>query len=241
MGEDRVVILSVRDVMDFVHPGHKAEIVKRIEEMGSTQTNAPLQEEVFLKLDGTPLHVEVTGMNCLHKNKPATLLIARDISKQLKSREQILKTTADLEALFEAMPDLFFRFNKKNQITDYRVGKNDILYTTPFHFLNKTLLECLPNPPAEQLHAARGKKCITRGKQEHVEYELSSGEIINYYEAHLVPLLEDQVIAVVRNITHHKTLENNLRESRQRFKDLADLMPETVYEMDSERNPHLFE
>ena len=45
---------------------------------------------------------------------------------------------------------------------------------------------------------------------------------------------EDYIISVARDITKRKQMEEALRENQQRFMDLAELLPEAIFETDEQ-------
>ena len=82
-----------RPVKDFIHPDSRA----RKRSVAASDEPAPRQEQVFLRLDGTPVDVEVTSTRFEYQGKPAVQLIARDIGLRKEAERTILELNADLE------------------------------------------------------------------------------------------------------------------------------------------------
>ncbi|HEX8949765.1 MAG TPA: PAS domain S-box protein [Dissulfurispiraceae bacterium] len=79
------------------------------------------------------------------------------------------------------------------------------------------------------------------GKIHTVEREVPSGEGTRYFEITTSPLRDHRGeiaagIEVVREITKRKAMEEALKESEKRFKELAESLPQTVFELDGEGN-----
>jgi PAS domain S-box-containing protein len=51
-----------KPVMEFVHPAYKEFVIKRMTEMIKSGEAAPLSEEIFLRLDGSEVDVEVKAL-----------------------------------------------------------------------------------------------------------------------------------------------------------------------------------
>ena len=71
-------------IMDRVHPASREAILNRIKQLKEGEKVVPLEEEVFLKLDGTPVDVEVTAATVHYKDMDGALVYARDITERKK-------------------------------------------------------------------------------------------------------------------------------------------------------------
>lgn len=69
-------------VMDRYHPEYHDMISKRIEQLNEGKMSVPSNEEVFVKLDGTPVDVDVTAVRLNYKEIDGTLVFARDITER---------------------------------------------------------------------------------------------------------------------------------------------------------------
>ena len=102
--EDRTQILG-KQVLEIIHPDYLEIVGGRMRQLQEEKTGVPLIEEKFLRLDGTPVDVEVGATPFVYQGKPAVQVIARDIrGRKLveealqESKEkisQILNSTAE--------------------------------------------------------------------------------------------------------------------------------------------------
>ncbi|MBW1678140.1 MAG: PAS domain-containing protein, partial [Deltaproteobacteria bacterium] len=125
------------------------------------------------------------------------------------SSQELLQANSELRAIFQAFPDLFFRLDNEGTILDCKGGITTDLYIPLENLLGKRFhgvpFEELGNKLLEAIHQARETKSIVS-----IEYSMRIQEQENFYEARLLPLLEDQIIAIIRNITERKRMQGEL-------------------------------
>lgn len=94
--------LEGRQLMDFVHPEDRPLVASRIRAIMQSGENAlPLIRERFLKLDGTPIDVEVAAMPFSHRGTRAVMVVFRDISEKLHNEELIRLQEERLRHFFD--------------------------------------------------------------------------------------------------------------------------------------------
>lgn len=62
-----------------------------------------------------------------------------------------------LDAIFQAFPDLLFRLDSSGKILEYRAGNPSILYVSPDEFLGKRVQDVLPLEVSEKYTAGMEK------------------------------------------------------------------------------------
>lgn len=107
---------------------------------------------------------------------------------------------AELESVFDALPDLFFRLAPDGTILDYRARRDD-LYVAPEHFLGKPMQSVLP-PEVGALFESHLNRLKAGGGMVAFEYPLAVAGRERHFEARMSSLAGMQeVVLVVRDVT----------------------------------------
>ncbi len=154
--------------------------------------------------------------------------IGQDITFRKQTEESLKRKTAEMQAILKAFPDLFFRVNSEGIILDYQAPHLSDLYASPQAFIGKSLLEVLPPMVGQKCREAIAKVFQTQSLVS-IEYSLPIAGREEYYEARLVPIETDQIIAIVRKISDRILAEKALRESEEKFRQIAENIREIFY------------
>jgi diguanylate cyclase (GGDEF)-like protein/PAS domain S-box-containing protein len=165
--------------------------------------------------------------------------IGQDITFRKQTEESLKRKTAEMQAMFRAFPDLFFRVNSEGIILDYQAPHLSALYASPQSFIGKSLLEVLPPTVGQKCRKAIAKVLQTQSLVS-IEYSLPMASGEEYYEARLVPLETDQIIAIVRQISDRILAEKALRESEEKFRQIAENIREIFYLSDLKQSKILY-
>jgi PAS domain S-box-containing protein len=128
------------------------------------------------------------------------------------SSQELLQKNSEMSAVYQAFPDLFFRTDADGTILDYKAsGETSVLFPEK-KVIGTKITDLFPVDIGKQFGDA-----IARVRElsslVSIEYSLSDQEIDHYYEARLLPLLDSQVIIIIRDITGRKRAEGALRDS----------------------------
>ncbi len=144
-------------------------------------------------------------------------------SLELSSRE-MLQANAELRAVFQAFPDLIFRLESDGTIADCKVGRDVDLFSEPEKMIGRHIYD-IPVPEV----GMRFREAISKVKETRtivsVEYDLNLNDHLSFYEARLIPYLENQIVVIIRNVTHQKQVQEALRKSEEHFRMLLESVP----------------
>ncbi|MBN2601759.1 MAG: PAS domain S-box protein, partial [Candidatus Marinimicrobia bacterium] len=105
LGMNSTADLIGRPVIDFVHPDYRDFAIQRIQKLLKGEKIQPRAEEVFVRSDGMPVFVEVSGIPTTFNGKPAIQLIIRDIGERKKQIEALEASERKYRELFENLRD----------------------------------------------------------------------------------------------------------------------------------------
>jgi PAS domain S-box-containing protein len=136
----------------------------------------------------------------------------REITERKRVEEALRRSEAMNRALFNAIPDLIFRFSREGVYLDFKPSKEFKPLVPPSEFLGKSVLEVLP-PEVAQKCMELLHRTLATGETQIYEYQLLKDGVLRDYEARLVPCGENEVLILVRDITNRKMLEQQLRQA----------------------------
>lgn len=129
------------------------------------------------------------------------------------SSQELLQANSEMRAVFQAFPDLFFRLDRDGRIVDYKGSGKDLC--VPSEEIIGKRIQDVPVTGVgaafrDALQQVRDTSSIVT-----IEYSMPIQGSERYYEARLLPMMHDQIIAIVRNITERRHLEEQLIQSQK--------------------------
>jgi PAS domain S-box-containing protein len=147
------------------------------------------------------------------------------------SSQELIQANSEVHAIFLAIPDLLFRLDSEGRILNYKAGITTDLLLNPKELLGKRIqdipLKQVGDKFSEAIQHVRETKAIIN-----LEYSLPTQDQSLFFEARLVPLPEDQIVVIIRNITERKLAEEALQTSELRFKTLTETAPVGIFGTD---------
>lgn len=93
-------------VVEFIHPDNRQIVIERMMQVAVSEINVslPAVEEKYIRLDGTPIYVEVKVMPLMLDGKPAFQLTARDITDRKMIESALEKSRIELKTIYDYAP-----------------------------------------------------------------------------------------------------------------------------------------
>src|SRR5215207_5910476 len=136
----------------------------------------------------------------------------RDVTARLRTENALQESEARHRALLAAMPDMVFRLDRTGTYLDYKADQVTALAAPPETFLGHRIAEVLPADVAIGAEATINR-LLASGGTETIEYTLDLSENPRDFEARLVLVGPDEVVAVVRDVTERNRVNTELREA----------------------------
>ncbi len=168
-------------------------------------------EQVLLTAQGGQVPVIKSVVPLKLKGRRYLLESFIDITERKRAEEKLRQTASELQAIFQALPDLYFRIDYEGTILDVKAGRTADLYLPPGNLVGRKIQDVSLSPSIryqflQAIEQVRQTKSLVL-----IEYFMTFKDEKQFFEARFLPLLEDQIVAVIRNITERKTTEERLR------------------------------
>jgi PAS domain S-box-containing protein len=148
-------------------------------------------------------------------------VLEEEIAERERVETELRQRSAELEAIFHALPDLYFRVDAGGVVRDHRGGRDSGDVLAAGAHVGERIQEILPDDVRAGMEA--GLAGLSRSEQPvRFEYSLPFGDGDRDFEARLLPLLDDQAIVLVRDITDQKLAERALRRSEEHFRRIIE-------------------
>ncbi len=143
-----------------------------------------------------------------------------DRSLDLSSRE-LNQANSDLRAIFQSSPDVYFRLDKSGLTLDYYPGKATIPLVSGKTISGKNLQDIFPPGVKEKiqdkLNEVASKKSLVSA-----EIIFEDNQELQFLEARFYPLLNDQIMVVIRDETKRVQAEEVLQFQNEIMKNVAE-------------------
>ncbi|MCX6903775.1 MAG: GAF domain-containing protein, partial [Verrucomicrobia bacterium] len=100
-GAARPEALLGQPVLDRFHPAFRTRVSERIRSLNEERQPVPALDEVYLRLDGSPVGVSVSAVPFNYQNQAGALVFARDITERKRAEAEAALNTLRTQMLLE--------------------------------------------------------------------------------------------------------------------------------------------
>ncbi len=211
-------------VMNRFHPDFHQKIKERIVGLNKKKQIQKLNEQIYLKLDGTPVHVETSGIPYKFDGMDGALVFVRNITERKNADQKLMHWHKLMEYIIKHDPNaitvfddqLNFIFVSDRFLTDYNISRKDVI--------GKHHYEVFPDIPEKwkQVHQRSLKGEILR-KDEDVFNRLDGSVDYTSWECRPWYREDDSIGGIIiytEVITERKKAELQLKEQTEEYYSL---------------------
>ncbi len=168
-------------------------------------------EVIHYRKGGIPVPVEVFGSMYQLEGRNYAMIQVRDITGRKEAERRLLESEAQSRAMLETIPDLMFRLDSRGVFLDC-MGRTEDLIVPLDQILGKQAHDFLPGPVAE-MTLEKIRQVLKTGGVQKFEYEIPSPAGSRSFEARMVAINSEEVLALERDITERKRAERQLAQA----------------------------
>jgi PAS domain S-box-containing protein len=229
--EQEVRDLTIKDVVSEEHLPLIEESIKSI----VAKNPAKPCEILFYSKYGTPIWVEIRSRPIIEDGKVVAIQgVARDITQRKNMEKSLKRKNEILRSIFEIAPDAIGIADKNLRIIDGFDSIASMFGYSREEVVGKKVFDIISESEHDKIVKA-AQKMFEKGYIRCVELKLKRKDGSEFIGEVSASALRDQngefagFIAIVRDITERKVVENRLKESEEMFRKLAEKSLVGVY------------
>lgn len=167
------------------------------------------------RADGSIRDVAVYSGNIATQGRPVLHSIVHDITDKKRAEKQLMDSEIRVRAILNAIPDLIFVISREGVYLDCMASDAEFLLQAPHQFIGQPISAVHSSQLAAKFMEAIDAALTTRRIQIN-EYSLvMEGRGLRWFEARIIAMDADRVLATVRDITDRKVAESELLQFKQ--------------------------
>ncbi|MDH5543244.1 MAG: response regulator [Nitrospinota bacterium] len=211
LGTDNPDRITETPIVNFVLPEFWENTINRIYKMAEQNKPITLIEETFVRTDGTILDVEVISMPILYKNKPALQMVLHDITIRKQHQKAILDRSREMQTIFDAIPDIYFRFKPDGTIIDFHASSYFKIDLKAAPCIGEKAETVFPEDMFAKVAPAISEVAQQK-RVANIEFKMANQNGSRHFDSRLLPLPNGEVMCMLRDITDRKKSDMALQQ-----------------------------
>lgn len=207
-------------ILDRIHPDYRTVVAERFRQLTEAKMACPPLDEVFLRMDGTPVDVEVYAVPLRLGDEDGAVAFVRDISAR-KAAQAVLRSQAERhETLLATTGDGFWICDLEGRILEVNDAFSRMSGYTCEELLKLRIPEIEAAESSEET-AQHIRNIMTNGYDRfESRHRRKNGEI---YEVEILTSFwaaQDKILVFQRDITARKQAEAELARNRELLRSI---------------------
>lgn len=209
------------------NPKQREQIISKLETEGSLNAN---ETRIFTKAGEERFVVHNSSLLDVG-GQPHIIVTLLDVTERKQMEDALRESEEKAHAFLNAIPDLMFRLDRNGVFLDYKAEQSE-LYADSTDIIGKRNRDLSP-PEFADLIDEQIRITLKTGQMQIFEYQLPlPNRSVHDYEARMFPSGEDEVTAIVRNVTVQKQAEAAYRASQKLLHEIVNNTPALIYIFD---------
>jgi diguanylate cyclase (GGDEF)-like protein/PAS domain S-box-containing protein len=198
-----------RPAGDFVHDEDRAEFTSVLRSIAAGDRDAARGEVRVMTNGGRARWLELRARRLFDaRSTPVGVTgTLEDVTARKEAEEALRRSESASRGLLAAFPDRVLLLSRQGEVLSYGGGT-----LTPD--VRHTIEDIFPSNVAEHVRVMV-ERAVASGQVQMFEYEVEEGDVAREFELRLATSGNDDVVAVIRNITEKKALEERLRQAQK--------------------------
>jgi PAS domain S-box-containing protein len=233
--------LAGRSRYDFVHPDYHSFVRQRTGLLKAYGKDVPLMEQKILRSDGSEVDVNVKSIALPHQGRNLVMSIVRDITEWKRAERALAASEEKYRNLAEASPDLIFVVDRSGTVRYLNSAAAGAAGRRPEEAIGAPLSAFFP-PEVYRRQWGNIQKVMETGSSLYVEAVTPFGGATHHLDTWLVPLRSQEgavesVLGISRDTTDRKRMEQKLRQSEAKYRQIFEGVSEGIYRSTPDGRP----
>ncbi len=213
-----------RPVMEFLHPDYRHVASQRIRQTTDEGRMAPVVQGKFVKADGTVFFADVISMPYIHRDRPATLSILRDVTERKQAEDAIREQQERFRTIVRTALDGFWINDLQGHLLYVNDSYCNLIGYSREELLTMRIMDVEGAETAEDTAAHIQRITRTGGDRFETRHRRKDGASIDIeVSATYLDVEGGRFFVFLRDITERKRAEEALRASEKRYRSFIEV------------------
>jgi two-component system, cell cycle sensor histidine kinase and response regulator CckA len=236
LGRERQELVG-KTMDDFIHPDDRRRVLAYHRQRQAGEPVPATYEARIVAKTGAFLDMDVSVTSMTYHGRPAFLTYLRDITARKKTEEALRLSEEKFRALIRGSADIIVVVDEKAFIHYESPSTQQLLGYPADHFLGKSAFAFIHPDDADTVRSVFQTVVSRTNPHKNLVFRfLRDDSAWIYLEAKANNLMEQPpvkgIVITARDVTDRITTEIKLRESEKNIRDLVELLPQIVFEVD---------